>query len=199
MLYSFARSLLVPIFFLLYNYRVIGSDNVPKDGGYIVCANHVSAIDPILVGVSLRKSMYFMAKSELFKNVFLRTLLNWINVFPVKRGEADIRSIKTSLKLLGSGKVLGLFPEGTRNKTSEIVAEPGIAMLAVKSKVPVLPVAIISSYKFFKKTKIVIGKPIELTEYHGRKLLNEDYQKISHDIMNIINGLKRDMENGNNS
>jgi 1-acyl-sn-glycerol-3-phosphate acyltransferase len=199
MLYSFARALLIPIFLFFYNYRVIGRDNVPKDGGYIVCANHVSAIDPIFVGISLRKSMYFMAKSELFKNMFLRILLNLINVFPVKRGEADIRSIKTSLKLLGSGKVLGLFPEGTRNKTSDVVAEPGIAMLAVKAKVPVLPVAIISSYKFFKRTKVIIGKPIELTEYHGRKLLNEDYHKISLDIMNIINELKRDTENEINS
>lgn len=192
MLYSFARVLLVPIFLFFYNYRVIGRDNVPKDGGYIVCANHVSAIDPILVGVSLRRRMYFMGKSELFKNVFLGTLLNLISVFPVKRGEADIRSIKTSLKLLKSGKILGLFPEGTRNKTSEVVAEPGIAMLAVKSQVPVLPVAIISSYKFFKRTKVIIGKPIELTEYHGKKLLNEDYLKISLDIMNIINDLKRE-------
>lgn len=199
MLYSFARAVLVPIFLFFYNYRVIGRDNVPKDGGYIVCANHVSAIDPILVGISLRKSMYFMAKAELFKNVFLRTLLHLINVFPVKRGEADIGSIKTSLKLLGSGKVLGLFPEGTRNKTGEIVAEPGIAMLAVKSKVPVLPVAIVSTYKFFKRTKVVIGKPVDLSEYHGRKLLNEDYLKISLDIMNIINELKRDMENENNT
>ncbi|HYF82893.1 MAG TPA: lysophospholipid acyltransferase family protein [Clostridia bacterium] len=195
MLYSFARVLLVPIFLFFYNYRVIGRDNVPKDGGYIVCANHVSAIDPILVGVSLRRRMYFMAKSELFKNVFLGTLLNWISVFPVKRGEADIGSIKTSLKLLKSGKILGLFPEGTRNKTGGVVAEPGIAMLAVKSQVPVLPVAIISSYKFFKRTKVIIGKPIELTEYHGKKLLNEDYLKISLDIMNIINDLKREKQN----
>lgn len=199
MLYSFARALLIPIFLFFYNYRVTGSDNVPKEGGYIVCANHVSAIDPIFVGISLRKRMYFMAKSELFKNIFMRTLMNGLGAFPIKRGEADIRSIKTSLKLLGSGKVLGLFPEGTRNKTSEVVAEPGIAMLAVKSKVPVLPVAIISSYKFFKRTKVIIGKPIELTEYHNRKLLNEDYLKISLDIMNIINELKRDTENGNNS
>ncbi|MHB1391801.1 MAG: lysophospholipid acyltransferase family protein [Clostridia bacterium] len=199
MLYSFARALLIPIFLLFYNYRVTGSDNVPKDGGYIVCANHVGAIDPIFVGISLRKRMYFMAKAELFKNIFLRALLNGLGVFPIKRGEADIKSIKTSLKLLGSGKVLGLFPEGTRNKTGEIVAEPGIAMLAVKSKVPVLPVAIISNYKFFKRTRVVIGKPIELTEYHGRKLLNEDYHKISLDIMNIINALKRDTENEINS
>lgn len=199
MLYSFARALLIPIFWLFYNYRVIGRENIPEEGAYIVCANHVTAIDPIFVGLSLPKKMYFMAKVELFKNFFSRALMNGLGAFPIKRGEADIKSIKTSLKLLSAGKVLGLFPEGTRNKTSEVVAEPGIAMLAVKSKVPVLPVAIISSYKFFKRTKVVIGKPIELTEYYDRKLLNEDYLKISLDIMNVINELKRDTENGNNS
>ncbi|HYE83807.1 MAG TPA: lysophospholipid acyltransferase family protein [Clostridia bacterium] len=190
MLYSFARALLIPIFLLFYNYRVIGRENVPQNRAYIACANHLSAIDPIFVGISLPHRMYFMAKVELFRNVFLRALMDGLGAFPIKRGEADIKSIKTSLKLLGSGKVLGLFPEGTRKKTSEMTAEPGIAMLAVKSKVPVLPVAIISSYKFFRRTKVIIGKPIELTEYYDRKLLNEDYLKISLDIMNKVNELK---------
>ncbi len=199
MLYSFARAILIPIFLFFYNYRVTGRENVPKEGAYIACANHVTMIDPIFVGISLPHRMYFMAKAELFKNVLLRALMNGLGAFPIKRGEADIKSIKTSLKLLGSGKVLALFPEGTRNKTAEVKAEPGIAMLAIKSKVPVLPVAIISSYKFFKRTKVIIGKPIELTEYYDKKLLNEDYLKISLDIMNNINELKRDKEDGNNS
>ena len=198
MLYSFARAILIPIFLFFYNYRVIGRDNVPKDGAYIACANHVNMIDPIFVGISLPRRMYFMSKAELFKNKLMGALLHGLGAFPIKRGEADIKSIKTSLKLLGNGKVLALFPEGTRNKTSEVVAEPGIAMLAIKSKVPVVPVAIISSYKFFKRTKVIIGKPIELTEYHGRKLLNEEYLKISLDIMNKINELKRDTANENN-
>jgi 1-acyl-sn-glycerol-3-phosphate acyltransferase len=197
MFYSFARALLIPIFYLLYNYRIIGRENIPKEGAYIACGNHVSAIDPIFIGISLPQKMYFMAKAELFKNKMLSILLKGLCVFPIKRGEADIKSIKTSLKLLSNGEVLGLFPEGTRNKTSEVVAEPGIALLAVKSKVPVVPIAIISSYKFFKRTNIIIGKPIELTEYFDRKLLNEDYIKISIDIMNKINDLKRDAANGN--
>lgn len=199
MLYSFAKVLLIPIFLLLYNYRVTGRENIPAEGAYIVCANHVTLMDPIIVGISLPRRMHFMAKAELFKNAFLRALMNGLGAFPIKRGEADIKSIKTSLKLLSSGKVIGLFPEGTRNKTNEVIAEPGIAMLAVKAKVPVVPVAIVSSYKFFKRTKVIIGKPIELTEYYDRKLLNEDYLKISLDIMNTINKLKRDTENGNNS
>jgi len=198
-LYSFARALLIPIFLLFYNYRVTGKENVPKGGAYIACANHMSAIDPIFVGISLPHRMYFMAKVELFRNKLIGALMHGLGVFPIKRGEADIRSIKTSLKLLGSGKVLGLFPEGTRMKTSEAAAEPGIAMLAVKSKVPVLPVAIISSYKFFRRTRVIIGKPIELTEYYDKKLFNNDYLKISLDIMNKVNELKRDAEDENNS
>lgn len=197
MLYSFARAVLIPIFLFLYNYRVTGRENVPKDGAYIVCANHATLIDPIFVGISIPHRMHFMAKAELFKNSFLRALMNGLGAFPIKRGEADIKSIKTSLKILSSGKVLALFPEGTRNKTDEVLAEPGIALLAIKSKVPVVPVAIKSNYKFFKRTKVIIGKPIEFTEYQGKKLLNEDYLNISLDIMNNINELKRDAEDGN--
>ena len=199
MLYSIARAILIPIFLFFYNYRIIGLENVPEKGPYIACGNHVSMIDPIFVGIALPHRMYFMAKAELFKNKFMGALMRGLGAFPIKRGEADIKSIKTSLKLLNSGKILALFPEGTRNKTGETVAEPGIAMLSIKSKVPVVPVAIISNYKFFKRTNIVIGKPVELTEYQGRKLLNEEYVKISLDIMNNINELKRKVINENNS
>ncbi|HOH89845.1 MAG TPA: lysophospholipid acyltransferase family protein, partial [Bacillota bacterium] len=113
-------------------------------------------------------------------------------------GEVDIKSIKTSLKLLNSGKILALFPEGTRKKSEEIDAEPGIAMLAIKSKVPIVPVAIISSYKFFKRTNIIIGEPIELAEFYDKKLLNDEYIKISVDVMKRIHELKRDSKNENN-
>ncbi|HOE57488.1 MAG TPA: lysophospholipid acyltransferase family protein, partial [Bacillota bacterium] len=142
MLYSFARALLIPIFLFFYNYRVIGRENIPKDGAYIVCSNHVSAIDPIFVGISIPHRMYFMAKVELFKNKLIGALMHGLGVFPIKRGEADIKGIKTSLKILNRGKVLALFPEGTRNKTDEAIAEPGIAMIAIRSKTPVVPVAI---------------------------------------------------------
>lgn len=199
MFYAFARAILRPIFFLLYNCKVSGMENIPKDGTYIVCANHVSAIDPILVGISLPRKMHFMAKAELFRNKLLAALLSELGAFPIKRGEADLKSIKTSLKLLGNGKILGLFPEGTRNRTNEALAEPGIAMLAIKGKVPVLPVAITSSYNFFKKTSIRVGKPIDLCEYYDKKLSGEDYTRISTNIMSKINELKRTDTGENNS
>lgn len=197
MFYAFVKAILRPVFFLFYNYRISGRENIPEDGAYIVCANHVSAIDPILVALSLPRKMHFMAKAELFKNKLLAKLLEVLGAFPIKRGEADLKSIKTSLKLLGSGRIISLFPEGTRNKTSELFAEPGIAMLSIKAKVPVLPIAIMSNYKFFNKTFIKIGKPVVLSEYYGRKLSIEDYTGISLDIMSRINELKKDECNEN--
>jgi len=190
--YAFAKAILRPFFFLAYNYRVTGRENMPENGAYIVCANHISALDPILIALALPNKMHFMAKAELFRNKLLAALLSWLGAFPIKRGEADIKSIKTSLKLLNEGKVLGLFPEGTRNKSDELMTEPGIAMLAIKAKVKVLPVAIISSYRFFRKSKIKIGKPIDLSEYYDMKLGSDEYTKISLGIMSRINELKKE-------
>jgi 1-acyl-sn-glycerol-3-phosphate acyltransferase len=175
------------IFKPLYRIKVFGLENVPDKGAYIICANHRNAIDPILIGSIYPHKVYCMAKAELFDNKFLAWFFGKIGTFPVKRGEPDMKSIKTSLKILSEGKILGLFPEGTRNKSDDIKAEPGIAMFAIKSKVPIVPVAIISDYKMFKKTKIVIGAPIDLAKYYDTKLQNEDYYSISYDIMIKIN------------
>jgi len=129
MFYRFARALLIPVFLLFYNYRITGRENIPKDGAYIVCANHVSAVDPILVGISIPKRMYFMAKVELFRNRLLRALMNGLGAFPIKRGEADIKSIKTSLKLLNSGKSLLFFRREQGRKVMKLLLSPVLQCL----------------------------------------------------------------------
>lgn len=193
MLYRIAKGILRPIFRFLYNVRVEGSEHLPKEGPLIICANHTSAIDPIILAISMPYSkIYSMAKAELFKNKLFGYLLDKIGVFPVKRGEADLRSIKTSLRLLKNGQIMGIFPEGTRNRTGEIKAEPGVAMIAIKARSQVLPVAISSNYKFFKRTLVKIGKPVELEKYYDQKLQNEDYHDISLDIMKQINQMVKE-------
>lgn len=192
MLYRIAKGILKPIFNILYNVQVEGRENLPKQGPLIICANHTSAIDPIILGVNMPyKKIYSMAKAELFNNKLIGWLMYKLGVFPVKRGEADLKSIKTSLKLLKDGQIMGIFPEGTRNKTGEVKAEPGVAMIAVKAQAPVLPVAIISNYKLFKGTMVKIGKAIDMEKYYGQKLQNEDYHNISLDIMRQINQMSR--------
>lgn len=191
MLYRICRGILKPIFFLFYNIKVEGKENLPKEGPLIVCANHTSAIDPVILAVSVPYRIYSMAKAELFNNKLFGWYLRSIGVFPVKRGEADIKSIKTSLKLLKENKIMGIFPEGTRNKTGDLKAEPGVAMLAIRAQAPVLPIAIISNYKFFKRTTVIIGKPIHLEEHYEKKLQSEDYSNISLDIMRYIKQISK--------
>lgn len=192
MLYRILRGILKPIFTGLYNIKVEGKENIPESGPLVICANHASAIDPIMLAVSLPyKQAYSMAKAELFKSKLSAWFFYNVGVFPVKRGEPDIKSIKTSLKLLKENKIMAIFPEGTRNKTGEIKAEPGVAMIALRAQAPVLPIAIISNYKFFKKSIIRIGEPMKLEQYHDQKLQSEDYQNISLDIMTYINKLSK--------
>lgn len=187
MLYKIAKGILRPIFKILYRINIVGKENLPKQGSIIICANHANAIDPIFLGVSMPyKKIYSMAKAELFSNKLFGYILSKLFVFPVKRGEADIKSIKTALTILNNGQVMGIFPEGTRNKTDEVKAEPGIAMLAVKAHAQILPIAIISNYKLFNKTILKIGQPMKLDQYYNARLQNEDYQNISLDIMKQI-------------
>lgn len=192
MFYRIVKGILRPIFNVLYNVKIEGKVNLPEQGPLVICANHTSAIDPIILGLSMPyKRIYSMAKAELFKNKLFAYILGKLWVFPVKRGEADIRSIKTSLKVLKDNQVMAIFPEGTRNRTGELMAEPGVAMIGLKAHAKILPVAIISSYKLFKRTTVRIGKPLELDEYYDQKLQNEDYQKISLDIMREINQMSK--------
>lgn len=189
MFYGSVKFILKPLFNLFYNVKVEGLEHIPAESGYIVCGNHAKAIDPILIGINVPQQVHFMAKCELFKNKMIGAVLNGLGAFPIKRGEADIKSIKTSLKLLQDQKNIGIFPEGTRNTSGELKAEPGIAMLAIRSKRPVVPVAIKTNYKPFHKTSIVVGETIYLDEFFDRKLKSEDYMNISLNIMRKIKSL----------
>ncbi len=189
MLYGIIKTIIKPFLFLIYNIKVLGKENLPKNEGYIVCGNHIRALDPILMAIALPPQLHFMAKVELFKNKLLRKLLYAVGAYPIKRGEADIKSIKTSLKYLKEDKNIGIFPEGTRNKTDELRAEPGIAMLAIRAQKDILPVSIKSTYKFFRSSKIIIGEIISLEEFYGKKLKNSDYTDISIEIMKKIRAL----------
>lgn len=189
MFYQIIKLLLKPLFNIFFAVRVEGIDNLPKESGYIVCGNHARAIDPILIGVNMPKKIHFMAKNELFKNKLISFVLKGLGAFPIKRGEADLKSIKTSLRLLQNQQNIGIFPEGTRNISGELKAEPGIAMLAIKSKRPIVPVAIKTNYKLFHKTAIVVGEAVNLDGYFDTKLKNEDYMEISLEIMRKIKKL----------
>jgi len=162
-IYACAKAICRAALRLFYRWRVEGADRVPSKGPVILCCNHVSWLDPINLGCAVGPRVYFMAKEELFRIPVFGGLLRALGAFPVARGKADRRAIRRALELLEEGKVLGLFPEGTRSRTGRLgKAQPGAAMIALKSGTPIVPVVVTGSYRPFGKLGIKVGDPIHL-------------------------------------
>lgn len=172
--YIFARAVVKMILTPLYRIEVTGLEHFPKEGGVLLCANHIDNLDPPVVGFTAPRPVYFMAKAELFKGPLAKKFMASIQAFPVKRGMSDREALRNGLKLLKSGEVVGLFPEGTRSKTGEIgKGLAGAGFFALRSDAHVVPCAIIGPYKPFKKLKVVFGPPIEFDEMRKNKVSAE--------------------------
>ncbi|MDF2547902.1 MAG: acyl-phosphate glycerol 3-phosphate acyltransferase [Anaerosolibacter sp.] len=185
--YWFARNLMKFFIYILFRVDIDGLEKLPREGAYIVCSNHINYLDPLVIGTSIHRKMSYMAKEELFKNKLFGYILLKLGMFPVNRSGADISAIKSAIRVLNKGDVLGIFPEGTRNlQKSEMKAKPGLAMIAIKAKVPIVPVAIISDYKLFGKIKIKINEPIIYDEYYHSKIDVDTYQQLSQKVMDTI-------------
>ncbi|MBU5677508.1 1-acyl-sn-glycerol-3-phosphate acyltransferase [Alkaliphilus sp. MSJ-5] len=190
MFYKVVKNSIRFILSLIYRVEIQGKENIPMEGKSIVCSNHFNLLDPVFIGTCLPRKINYMAKEELFSNKIFALILNKLGVFPVKRGGADISAIKTALKILKNEEVFGIFPEGTRSKTGEMLeAKPGLAMIAIKSQSSIIPVAIIGNYKPFSKIKIIIDKPIDFSDYYDQKISIEEYQQLSQSVLEHIKKL----------
>ena len=169
--YSFARSVVNTVMKPIYRIEVIGKENIPSEGGVLLCANHISNLDPLIVGITTKRPVHFMAKDELFSVPVLGKIVSNVNAFPVKRGMSDREALRKGLGILKEGKVLGLFPEGTRSKTGEMgKGLAGAGFFALRSAAYVVPCAIIGPYKAFNKLRVVYGKPIDMDSVRANKL-----------------------------
>ncbi len=185
--YSFARGIVKSILFPLYRIDVIGAENFPKEGGVLLCTNHIDNLDPPVVGISVKRPVFFMAKEELFRAPFLKTILPNVNAFPVKRGMSDREALRKGLKILKEGNVIGLFPEGTRSKTGELgTGFAGAGFFALRSQAMVVPCAIIGPYRPFKRLKVVFGPPLDMSALRENKTSAEDATAV---IMSHIKAL----------
>ena len=169
--YNFAWTVLRPAFDILYPRKVTGTEYLPAEGGFVLCLNHCSAVDPLFVSTRIprKRRMYFMAKKELFDNKFLRPFVTWLGGIPVDRGNADLSAIRTSMKVLKDGYGLGIFPQGTRSKDNTPTPMlPGAAMIALRGGVPVIPAYIDGPYRLFHHVDIRFGAPLDLSDF-GRR------------------------------
>ena len=179
---------------LIFKVKINGSENVPAKGAFILCSNHLSCWDPPLLQGFVKRRIYFMAKDELFHVFGLGFILRLIKAIPVKRSGSDIAAIKTAIKVLKDDKVLGIFPTGQREMVKgEGEVKGGVALLAVKTQCPVLPIHISASYKIFSRITVNIGKARIYSLPEGqRKASSEDIDRISKQIYGSIRELGKE-------
>lgn len=186
-IYRFCRMIVLIVLYPLFRIKVTGQENIPKEGPVIICTNHISNFDPPVVGITQKRPVSFMAKGELFEVPVLGKLLVKINAFPVKRGLSDRNALRSGLKILEEGHVLGLFPEGTRSKTGKVgKAMAGAGFFALRSQAAVIPCAIIGAYKPFQRMKVVYGRPIDMEQLRSSKA---SAQEAADAIMNEVRKL----------
>ena len=159
---------------IIYRIRIIGKENIPKEGAVIFCGNHRNYLDPQLIVCTAGRHMRFMAKEELHNNPFFALLGNVFEAIYVKRDEKDISALKEALKTLKSGNCIGIFPEGTRNgfEKNEGEIKNGTAYMALKTGAKVVPIGLVGKAKPFTKNAIIYGKPLDFSE------LTKDNKKI---------------------
>jgi 1-acyl-sn-glycerol-3-phosphate acyltransferase len=150
LIYGTARVVLTPIAGIWYRLKVTGDEYVPKDGPAIIAPNHKSFYDSFFIGLATKRRLHFMAKTELFEGRSAR-LLCGLGAFPVRRGEADPEALETARLHLERGRVLALFPEGTRHRDPEQLRAPrkGAGRLAIEAQAPIVPCAITGTEKLF--------------------------------------------------
>ena len=165
------KIILYPFYRLLFWYSVTGLENIPQTGGVIFSSNHISYLDPVLWIIVIRRRIRFMAKQELFKNPLLGWFLRRMDVFGIERGGGDMAAVKTAIRVVRNGEILGLYPEGTRSKDGQPGrAKTGVALIAKAAKCDVVPAAVIcrGKMRLFKRVKLVVGKPVSYQEIVSR-------------------------------
>ncbi len=187
------RVLLVPLFFILKPFRVYGTRKV-KDGACVYIGNHYTIFDPVYVAITTWELVHFVGKRENFETPILGSVMRKVKAIKVNRDGNDVRGLLDCLKCLKNNEKISLYPEGTRNKTEEelLPFRHGAAVMAIRAKVPIVPIVLYKKPKFFRVAHVIYGEPFELTEYYDKKLTEEDYLEADEKLRNVLLKMKRE-------
>ena len=200
-IYRFAYAVLAWIVAFIFNIRVVGREKEPENGGFMVCANHTSGTDPVVICYAFRKhQIRFMAKKELFKVPVVNWLVAMLGAFPVDRGGGDVGAIKKSVNIVKGGDCLGIFPQGHRYPgvdPRETDTKNGAALICTKAEADIVPVYISrknNTHKLFRRTYVVIGDPISFESLGYDKEGTGEYARVTGIVFDRICTLGEEFE-----
>lgn len=189
MIYAVVKVILRVLFTVVLRMRVEGTENIPKEGPLVIASNHLSLLDPPVIGTAATRKVHFMAKQELFVPI-LGDIYKILGAFPVRRGGADRAAIKHGIEILQSSQVLAIFPEGTRSKTGKLgKAEPGVLMMASKAMATIVPCCVIGTDfqrqgRIWPKVTVRFGKPMY---FPADAVINKEFlHNMTEDLMQRI-------------
>lgn len=200
MVYKFIKFISTIIINLFWSVKVEGEDISKYQGSFILAANHVSYLDPIVLGIVVKRRINFITKKEIYDNPFLNCILKRIGAIPVDKNSTNSASIKKSLNLLKDNHILGVFPEGTRSSDGKLLElNTGMIKIALQADVPIIPVGISGTFEIyppeakfpalFKNQCIYInfGKPYSLDKNRRRdtEYIKESLVKIEDEIKKL--------------
>lgn len=189
MIYSILKALVTGFLKVLFFLKIEGAENIPDGGGYLVCSNHTSNWDPVMIGVSMKRKISYIAKEELFRFKPLGMLIKAFGAIPVKRGGGGAQAVRAAVDRLEAGDIIVVFPEGTRvKKGRQVRPKTGAVRIAQMCGAPILPVGISGKYRLFSKVTVRIGKPLSI-EKNGE---SDQAMELTEKLMNKIYELAKE-------
>ncbi len=190
--YSVVHALFPLVARPLFGFHVQGTEHIPPTGPVVLASNHLSNIDPFFLGAACPRQIHWMAKSELWKVRVLGRVVERLGAFPVRRGEADRESVRAGLDILNHGAVLGIFPEGHRQRSGRLgQPAPGVGLFSSRDGVVTIPVAVTGTNRItgdghfrFARVTVTFGPPVDVTVPGATK--SERNRVISHRIMQAL-------------
>lgn len=195
--YKVLRFMVAPFYAMLYPTKIVGKENLVNGKAIYIC-NHYTMTDPIIIACRLfKKEFHVLVKKEAFKKRFVKWLLGKLGGIPVDRGNADIQSYKAVVGLLKNDKNILIFPEGTRNKEDSHEIQPiknGVSVFSIKTESIIVPMQFYKAPKLFRKNYLIIGKPIDLSCYYGKKVKDNVKQECCELITASMNDLRDEVD-----
>ena len=189
-MYRFLVSIVSVLVKLIYRVKINGIENLKDDQPFIISANHIHIFDPVILATLTKRQIFFLSKKERFEKKLFSKFFGKLGVIPIDRDNTDIKAIKSCFRVIRAGNILGIFPEGTRVKTVDINnMKKGVALIALKNKVNILPIHIEGTYRIFSKITVDIYPMIEINNFENMED-SEAIDKLTEELFNQIYQVK---------